>query len=776
MDTRHRLEHALAERYRIERPLGEGGMAVVFLAEDLKHHRLVAIKVLRPDLSRALGSDRFHREIDVVAQLNHPNILGLHDSGEADGLLYFVMPFVEGESLRARLEREPRLPLDETIRIAREVGGALQYAHEPGLVHRDIKPENILFQAGHALVCDFGIAQVAREAHTRLTRTGITVGTVSYMSPEQLSDGATVDPRSDLYSLGCVIHEMLSGETPFAATTPQATLTKKLTGTLPDLTRLRSDIPPTVEAAVRRALAVAPEARYTTAVAFTSELETAATQAAVEADRRRRRRRRARRAGVMGTALVLAGAGAWWLRALVGAPSMERIAILPLTNRQNDTAQAYLVQGVHDNLVTELARAGMGVIASASVAQYAGTARPVREIASELGVDGIVQGSLAVAGEQIALDLQLVDGLSQEILWVESYRESPSNLIGLYHVVTRALAQRIGMRLSRETLARLGQEQVVDPQVYEALLQARFHYQKLTEAGFSTAMDYYDLVLDRDSISADAWVGIAGVWGARAQMGLISGEEGLRMSRAALERARALDPSLSGVQRDLAGRYVWSEWNWPAGEEAFLRALADDPTDSQPRSSYAHLLLYLKRDTEALREAEQAARLDPFNTLVQGFYGMTLNFLRRYEEAEAALLPVLARDPQAPIILTTLRTTYHLMGRNDEAMEMWRASYQADPEALQALESGFRSEGYSAALRAVADLLVRRSDTTFVRPWLIGTLYLRSGMGEAAIPYLEQAFQEHDPNMPYISVDPIFDIVREDARFRSLMDRLGLPR
>lgn len=248
------------------------------------------------------------------------------------------------------------------------------------------------------------------------------------------------------------------------------------------------------------------------------------------------------------------------------------------------------------------------------------------------------------------------------------------------------------------------------------------------------------------------------------------------MSRAALERARALDPSLSGVQRDLAGRYVWSEWNWPAGEEAFLRALADDPTDSQTRSSYAHLLLYLKRDTEALREAEQAARLDPFNTLVQGFYGMTLNFLRRYEEAEAALLPVLARDPQAPIILTTLRTTYHLMGRNDEAMEMWRASYQADPEALQALESGFRSEGYSAALRAVADLLVRRSDTTYVRPWLIGTLYLRSGMGEAAIPYLEQAFQEHDPNMPYISVDPIFDIVREDARFRSLMDRLGLPR
>jgi tetratricopeptide (TPR) repeat protein len=345
----------------------------------------------------------------------------------------------------------------------------------------------------------------------------------------------------------------------------------------------------------------------------------------------------------------------------------------------------------------------------------------------------------------------------------------------LYHEATRAIAEKIGFRLSPEAQARLSEEREVDPQVYEALLQARFQYQKLTEVGFETALDYYGLALQRDSLSAEAWVGIAQVWAGRAQMGSISGAEANRMAEPALARARELDPSLSGVQRELALRLVWSEWNWPGGEDAFIRALEADPTDSPTRAAFSHLLLYLNRDDEALRQVRQAAELDPFNTLVQGFYAMALNSLRRYQEAEAVLLPVLAREPQAPIVLTTLRTTYHLMGRYEEAMELWRASYQADQEALDALERGYRADGYSAALRAVADLFLARSDTTYVRPWLTGTLLLRAGAGASAIPYLEQAFGEHDPNMPYISTDPIFDSIRAEPRFQVLMDRLDLP-
>ncbi len=514
--------------------------------------------------------------------------------------------------------------------------------------------------------------------------------------------------------------------------------------------------------------------RYSTAEAFTAALDEAVTATAVEEYAKRRRRRRTVRLSAGGVGTLLVGAGLWWVGALVRGPSMDLIAVLPFANQRNDTAQAYLAQGVQQELVIELAKAGLGVINSASVAQFAGTVRPVREIAAELNVDGVVQGSVGLNGGQVSVDLQLIDGQSQEILWAQSFQESQGRLVALYHEVVRAIAGEIGVRLAREVQARLAQAQEVDPQVAEALLQARFHYQKLTEEGFATALDYYDLVLERDSRSAEAWVGIAQVWGGRAQQGLVSGEEANRIGEQALARAREIDPSLSGVQREIAGRLVWSDWNWRAGEEAFVGALSADPTDSRTRAGYSHLLLYLNRDAEAFRQAEQAAKLDPFNTLVQGFFAMALNSLRRYEDAEAALLPALARDPQAPILLTTLRTTYHLMGRHEQAMEMWRASYQSDPGALEALDGGYRAGGYSAALRAVAGLLVARSDTTYVRPWLIGTMYMRAGMGDLAIGYLEQAFREHDPNMPYISTDPIFDPIRREPRFIALMEGLGL--
>jgi len=778
MDTRHRLQEALAERYRIERQLGEGGMAVVYLAEDLKHHRPVAIKVLRPELGAVLGSERFLREIEVVARLNHPNILGLHDSGEADGLLYFVMPYVEGESLRARLEREPRLPLDQAIHITREVGDALAYAHGQGLIHRDIKPENILFQAGHALVCDFGIAQVASEAREHLTRTGVAVGTIAYMSPEQLAGEGAVDGRTDVYSLGCMLHEMLAGEVPFAGATPQIALAQKLTGQSTDLNQMRADVPPTVQQVLTRALAVDVGDRYATAEAFTGALEHATTAAVVEGDARRRRRRRLVRSVVGGTGLTLAGAAVWWLSTLLGGPAMQRIAVLPFSNQRADSTQAFYVQGVYQDLLLELAKAGLRVINSSSVARYAGTNTPVKEIARELQVDGVVEGTASIGADQIEIQLQLVDGRSEEIRWTESFQANPRYVVTLYHQAARAIAEQTGSQLSAEVLERLAEARPVDPAVHEALLQARFNYEKLTAAGLETAMSYYELVLERDSLSAEAWMGIGRVWTARAQMGLLSGTEARRLGDAALARAAAIDPSLSQVQAELAGRLTWVEWNWQAALEAFQRALSADPTNSRTRGSYAHLLLYMKRDAEALEQARQAAQLDPFNTVVQGFYGMTLNFLHRYRDAAAVLEPVRARDPGAPIVLSTLRTTYHLLGRRDEAMRMWRASYESDPEELAALDSGYRAGGYSAGLRAVGDLMVERyrQDTAYVRPWQIGTLYVRAGQDSLAIPWLERAMAEHDQNMPYISVDPIFDSMRDEPRFQALMDRLGLPR
>jgi len=274
IETERHLTQALGDRYRLERELGRGGMAVVYLAEDVRHHRRVAVKVLRSDLARSIGAERFLREIEIAAGLSHPNILPLHDSGAGDDLLYYVMPYVEGESLRARLDRERQFPVGEALRIARQVAEALAYAHARGVVHRDIKPENILLHEGVPMVTDFGIARaIGAVSHERLTDTGIAVGTPAYMSPEQAAAERDVDERSDIYSLGCVLYEMLAGEPPFTGPTAQAVLARKLLEPLPRLRVIRPDIPQSVDDVVTRSLARMPADRYATAATFATALE-----------------------------------------------------------------------------------------------------------------------------------------------------------------------------------------------------------------------------------------------------------------------------------------------------------------------------------------------------------------------------------------------------------------------------------------------------------------------------------------------------------------------
>jgi len=275
-----RVRDALAGQYRIERELGRGGMATVYLAEDLKHGRMVAVKVLQPELAHAVGPDRFLREIEVAARLSHPNILPLYDSGEAGGLLFYVMPCVEGESLRSRLDREKQLPLDDALQITREVANGLSYAHSLGVVHRDIKPENILFQAGHAVLSDFGIARAVSSAGgDHLTETGTTVGTPAYMSPEQAAGEREIDQRSDIYSLACVLYEMLAGDTPYTGPTPQAILARKALEPVPSVRVVRDTVPPGLEQAVSRGLAKRPADRFPTALAFAEALSVGAAAA-----------------------------------------------------------------------------------------------------------------------------------------------------------------------------------------------------------------------------------------------------------------------------------------------------------------------------------------------------------------------------------------------------------------------------------------------------------------------------------------------------------------
>ena len=750
-------------------------MAVVFLAEDLKHQRRVALKVMKPNAGALLGSKRFLREIDIAAKLSHPHIVPLYDSGEVAGLHYIVMPYVEGESLRERLKEDGALQIDEAVRITGEIAGALDYAHARGLIHRDIKPENILFQSGHAAVTDFGIARGMEEGQdTRLTETGVAVGTVEYMSPEQAAGETDLDARTDVYALGCVLYEMLEGGAPFAGHTPQAILAKKVTGVVPEFSADTS-VPGTVAAVVRKALAAEPESWYTTTADFAENLEAAITVEAIEgAAARRRSSRRFRVLGAV-AGVVLLGFGGVWITTFLSGPAMERVAVLPLSNAMNDPAQDFFVEGVHADLIKELSRAGLGVITPTSVLQYRNSDRPVSEIARDLGVDAVIEGSASLAGDSISLDLRMTDGVTDEIVWFDAFGAQVRDVLSVYGEVTRAITNAVGIEMSDESEAALASAPQVNPDVQEALWQARFHRSKLSEEGLSLALDYFQLVLSRDPENAEAFAGIAGTWGSRAQMGFVSGAEAAVPRQEALARAIAIDSTIAEVQHRLASTRTWTEWDWAAAEPSFRRAIDADPMNSGARASYSHLLQYLGHDEEAAVQIELAVQQDPFNAQVQTFYAMGLNHRHEYEAAEDVLNAVLARSPDYRMAFTTRRTTLHLMGRHEEALDMWRATNARDPEALEALDRGYQEGGYSGALRSMAEMLVARSDTTFVTPWQIGTAYTRAGDSELALDYLELAFEAHDSNMPYLSVDPIFDDLRDQPRFRRLIQRLGLP-
>ena len=493
-----RLNTALEGRYRVELELGEGGMARVYLANDVKHDREVALKVLKPELGETLGTERFLREIEIASKLSHPHILPVFDSGEAQGLFYLVMPYVRGESLRDRIDRKGPLPVDEAVTVASEIAGALAYAHDSGLVHRDIKPENILFQSGHATVTDFGIAVATSEgADTRLTRTGMAVGTVAYMSPEQAAGEKEVDARSDIYSLGCVLFEMLEGRSPFAGKTPQAVLASKLTGERPHLTRT-DEWPETLRPVLDRALAPDPKDRHQNAQQFATELRTALTTTEIEAARVRRQRRTIAR-GIVAAAVVAAlGFGGWWAGGAMGGPNIQSLALLPFENELFDAEQTALIAGLHLSLIGEMQQAGLRLPSRRSVIRYLGESTSVVEIGAEQGADAVLEGRAEYGEDSVSVTLQMTHVRSPGVRWSRTFQSAARDVVTLQREVVRALADEIGLELTAQMAARLATRREVDPESHALALEGNYHLRRLTPQDLEVAEGLFGQALEID--------------------------------------------------------------------------------------------------------------------------------------------------------------------------------------------------------------------------------------------------------------------------------------
>ena len=711
-------------------------MATVYLATDLKHHRQVAIKVLRAELGPA-GSDRFLREVRIAAQLSHPHILSLYDSGAADGLLYYVMPFIKGESLRQRLERERQLPVEAAVAIARQVAFALGYAHAQGVIHRDVKPENILFHEGEPLVADFGIALAVTAAKgDRLTEGGLAIGTPEYMSPEQAFGEQEPDGRSDVYSLACVLFEMLAGEPPFTGPTAMSVLTKRIVDPVPSVRRLRASVPLGVEQVLFRSLAKSPADRFPSAAAF---------------------------------AEALSAPGA-------AGPKSPVVAVLPFVNLSADPENEYFADGMTEDVIVHLSKLKtLDVIARASVMRFKPRKQGVREIAAALNAGALLDGSVRRAGNRVRIVAQLIDAETEQHLWGETYDRDLTDIFAIQTDVALQIAAALQAELTVDERTRIEQPPATDLHAYQLYIEGRHNLVRFTTDGMSRGIRLFEEAIVADPRFALAYASVGLGWIELAESGETEPLAAHTKAATAVARSLELDPNLADGYTALGYLKTVTEYDWAGAEQAFKRALALQPGNADALDHYGRLCSSMGRFDESLALLRRAEALDP--QVHRSDVANGLLRAGRFEEALAGARRLTEADPAYDRGYTILGWAYQRLGRNDEAIAALRRAIEISPDKtiwLAQLGEALGLAGRIDEARAVLARLVELSATRYVSPYHFA--YVHTGLGEygAAIDWLERAFAERAGAVYGIKGSFLFAPLRGHPRFVALLGRMGL--
>jgi serine/threonine-protein kinase len=738
-DQLQRLGTALAGRYTVERELGRGGMATVYLADDVKHRRQVAIKVLRPELGSMLGPERFTREIRIAAGLTHPHILPLYDSGEADGLLFYVMPYVRGESIRQKLARERQLPITEAIAIVRQVASALDHAHAHGLVHRDIKPENILLHEGEAMVTDFGIALAAGAAPgDRLTETGLMVGTPEYMSPEQGAGERTLDPRTDVYSLGCVLYEMLAGEPPYVGRTPQSVIAKRFTDPVPAVRRLRPVVPVAVEQAIMTALARLPADRFASAGALTEALT--------------------------------ATDGVW--------PRGPSVAVLPFLNLSADPENEFFADGITEDVIAQLSKIrSLKVIARGSVMRFKTRDQSLREIGMTLDVATLLEGSVRRAGSRVRIVSQLIDAETDRHLWAETYDRELTDIFAIQTDVALQIAAALKAELSPEERTRIRKEPTDDVEAYQLYLQGKHCLTRWTREGVDQGLKFLEQAIARDPEYALAYATIG--WSytelALAVAGSDPPEEAFPRAKAAVARALEIDSGLAEAHAVLGHIKYACDYDWAGAEAEFKRAIELNPNTGEVYDFYGLMLSSLGRYDEAIELQRRAHALDPLAHRMD----LVTTFLRagRYDEALRAVTRVLEVEPGLALAHATLGWIHLMTGKPEQGISALERAVALSPESTlflaqlgQALGQVGRTEQAREILRRLEEVSRRRH----VSPYHMAYVYTGLGEQEQALDWLERAYEQRSGGVFGVKGSFLFASLRSQPRFQALLRKMNL--
>ncbi|MGA7918038.1 MAG: protein kinase [Candidatus Acidiferrales bacterium] len=784
--------------YRIIEKLGGGGMGVVYKAEDTQLHRDVALKFLHPEMAHDSASvRRFKREAQAASALNHPNICTIYEVGQADGRDYIAMELVHGQSLDFQLQAE-RLPAETTIRYGAQIADALEQAHAEGIIHRDLKCANIMItKQGRAKLLDFGLAK--RESATilnevtgsRATLAGYAglAGTLPYLAPELLS-GAEPSPQSDIWSLGVVLFEMATGHRPFRGGTGFELSAAILRENLP---QLPEDVSPGLRSVIERCLAKEPGRRYGHAGEIraaleaigqtSSSLSAAAATATPVSHELAHAWLRSLLSGVRGRILLIVGlillsAAAfrvWKIIRLGSRAPIRSIAVLPLANLSNDPEQDYYADGITETLINNLSRIrALRVISRSSVMRYKSTKKSLPEIALDLDVDAVVEGSVERSSDRVRINAALVEAKSDRTLWGDSYEGNLRDVLALQSRAAQAIVGEVRVQLTPQETAGLSKSPAVNPEAYEAYLRGRYLWNQRTASDIWKAITEFKKALDIDPGYAAAWAGLSDGYNLLEDQGELPPREAWPLSKAAAQKALAFDDSLAEAHVSLAAAHWAYDWDLPAAEREFQRALALNPNYATAHQWYGQYFADIGRFDESLAEMKRAHELDPLSLIIELNVGRCYYFARRNEEAVQYLQELARREPDFWYVHHVLGQTYLAMGHIPDAIaELERARFLS-PESGRnkaVLGDAYARAGRRAEALKLVEELATQARTRYVSPVYSALIYIGLGDQTQAFAFLEKAYADRSDWMMQLAVEPEFDPLRGDPRFSSLLRR-----
>jgi serine/threonine-protein kinase len=778
---RNDLEAALGQQYTFERELGGGGMSRVFLATDAALGRKVVVKVLAPELGAGVSVERFQREIRLAAQLQHPAIVPVLTAGEAAGLPYYTMPFVDGQSLAARITRTGALPVDEAVSILKDVTRALVAAHEQGVVHRDIKPENILLTGDAAVVTDFGIAKAVSASRTlapggTLTQVGTSLGTPMYMAPEQAAGDPATDQRADLYALGGVAYEMLTGTAPFADREPHRLFAAHMNEKPVPIASRRPDCARPLAMLIMRCLEKEPADRPQTARELLTDLNRIST-GVITAAGRGPGRGKVTIALVAAVVVIVGALTAMWARyGRTADADLHSVAVLPFENIGGDTANAYFADGMAEELRTALTKLPGLTVASRSAAEDIGKRRP---LAAQLHFGTLLEGTVRRDHDRLRLTAQLTRTDNGAVIWADSYQQNANDVFAVQDSVTRAIVGALRLQLTG-TAASPGTAVVAqgtrDPQAYDLYLRGRYLLYRRSD--LPQAITLFQQSIARDSSFARAYAGLAMTYSMLPLYSKTAPLDIIGSGIAAGRRATELDGTLSDAELGLANM-LQLDYKWAEAEAHYKRALALDPSSAAAHQWYGDLLYTVGRLPEADRELRRAVALDPLSAVFAVDLAYELNIASKFQEAAELAKRGMALDASYGFGLANYAIAIAGLGKPDSAIAILRAGatdstdVDVQLEMIQLLHAGHHDA------QALARLATFRRNVAPASTRAAGE-YARAfaslGMRDSAAVWLERSVTEHDASLFLFSApcDLVFDPVRQDPRFTAQLRRMGL--